>query len=250
MEHINCAVISVLGATSVMLTVVEVVSSVMLTAKSFFTENTTKSFLTVSKAESFFTETTTKSFLTVSKAESFFTVTTAKSLFTVTSAKSLFTITTTLHLASLSEASLVAHAFHSILTVATVIHTVASLVVSVLVHEASFITVVAFEMTIIFTAEVLNTTHLVVAIAISAHHLASAAKHVFALAHLISADFTSHVVASSEFMSSRLMTPLLMSTKLSVHGGLTFERLVTELVSWGLVSGSLKDSGLVLFCGL
>ena len=71
---------------------------------------------------------------------------------------SLMTVATTFHLVSLSEASLVAQVFHSILAVAAVIHVVASLVVFVLVHQASLITVVTSEMAFIFRTEVFNTT--------------------------------------------------------------------------------------------
>jgi len=181
MEHIDCAVITVLGATSVMLSkvVLEVISSMVLTAKH------------------------------------------------------MFTITVTFHLVSLSEASLVAQAFHSVLavalvahafqsvlTVATVTHMVASLVVSVLVHEASLITVVTFEMAFIFTTEVLNTAHLM--FAIFAHHLVSTK-----FSHLISTDFTSHV-AAVKLMSSGLVSKHLMSTELSVHGGLVSDSFVSD----------------------
>jgi len=167
------------------------------------------------------------------------------------------------HLASLSIASLVAHAFHSILTVGF-IHTVASLIVSVLVHEASLVTVVTFEMAFIFTTEVLDTTNLM--LAIFAHNLVSAVT-VVTQAHLISADFTSHVIAASELMSSGLVSQHLMSTTLSVHRGLVTSdsfmsgslmtsdsfmsgSLVTDkLVSWSFVGRSLEDSCLVLFSG-
>ena len=227
-EHIDCAVITVLGTTSVMLSKVmlEVVSSVMFTAK-----QTSKVVLKV-----------------VSSV-----VLTANHMLSILAH----------HLASLSIASLVAHAFHSILTVGF-IHTVASLVVSVLVHEASLITVVTFEMAFIFTTEVLNTTNLM--LAIFAHHLVSTVT-VVTQAHLISADFTSHVIAASELMSSGLVSQHLMSTTLSVHRGLVTSdsfmsgslmtsdsfmsgSLVTDkLVSWSFVGRSLEDSCLVLFSG-